>query len=434
MDRIVKKIGSSLPAQPKLKRVAAYARVSSGKDAMLHSLSAQISYYSELIQNHPGWSYSGFYADEATTGTKEARESFQRLITDCRAGKIDMVITKSISRFARNTLTLLSTIRELKELGIDVFFEEQNIHTMSNDGELMLTILASYAQEESRSASENKKWQIRRSYENGEDVQWHFQYGYNITKDAVEINPEQAEVVREIFERAIDGESFGSICKDLNARGFKTVFGNKWIPCRISEILGNERYVGDAVLQKSYINNHIEKKLIRNKGELPKYYAEGLHEAIVDRDTFGKAQEVLRRNRAKHAGRKPRGHYPFSSMIRCGLCGTNFKRITCNGRNYWNCRSFQEHGKDKCSSKQIPERILETTTAEALGLEAFDAEIFKEQIERIDVPGANRLVFVFRDGHTVERIWKDRSRSESWTPEMREAARQRALKQRGKQL
>jgi site-specific DNA recombinase len=165
MDRIVKRIDPSLPAQPKLVRAAGYARVSSGKDAMLHSLSAQISYYSELIQKHPGWSYCGVYADEAMTGTKDNRESFQRLITDCRAGKIDMVITKSISRFARNTLTLLSTVRELKELGVDVFFEEQNIHTLSADGELMLTILASYAQEESRSASENKKWQIRRSYE-----------------------------------------------------------------------------------------------------------------------------------------------------------------------------------------------------------------------------------------------------------------------------
>ena len=187
-------------------------KVSSGKDAMLHSLSA-VSLLPEMIQNHPGWNYCGVYADEAMTGTKDNRENFQRLIADCRAGKIDMVITKSISRFARNTLTLLNTVREFKELGIDVYFEEQNIHTMSGDGELMLTILASYAQEESRSASENQKWRIRKSYEKGEVLQWHFQYGYNITKDKIEINPEQAEVVREIFKRAIAGESFGSICK-----------------------------------------------------------------------------------------------------------------------------------------------------------------------------------------------------------------------------
>ena len=169
---------------------------------MLHSRSAQISYYSSLIQNHPGWSYCGVYADEALTGTRDDRENFQRLLKDCRDGKIDMVITKSISRFARNTVTLLETVRELKSLGIDVYFEEQNIHTMSSDGELMLTILASYAQEESRSASENQKWRIRKSYEKGEVLQWRHLFGYNITKDKIEINPEQADAVRNALQTA----------------------------------------------------------------------------------------------------------------------------------------------------------------------------------------------------------------------------------------
>ena len=149
---------------PLRKRVAAYARVSSGKDAMLHSLSAQVSYYSEHIQSHPEWEYAGVYVDEALTGTKDDRDGFQRLLADCRAGKIDMVLTKSISRFARNTVTLLETVRELKTLGVDVYFEEQNIHSLSGDGELMLTILASYAQEESRSVSENCKWRIRNQF------------------------------------------------------------------------------------------------------------------------------------------------------------------------------------------------------------------------------------------------------------------------------
>ncbi len=427
MDRIVKRIDHSLPAQPKLVRVAGYARVSSGKDAMLHSLSAQISYYSELIQKHPGWSYCGVYADEAMTGTKESRENFQRLVEDCRAGKIDMVITKSISRFARNTLTLLSTVRELKELGVDVFFEEQNIHTLSADGELMLTILASYAQEESRSASENKKWQIRRSYEKGEDVQWHFMFGYTIKNGVIAVDPEQAEVVREIFRRAIAGESYNSICKDLNARGVRTAFGNRWATNRIPNILSNERYIGDAILQKKYVNDHIEKKLLRNNGELPKYYAEGSHEAIIDRETFEKAQEVVKRVQEKFKGRKPRGNYPFSRKIRCGICGANFKRITCHGRAAWNCKTFQEVGKFKCASKQIPEKVLESAAVEVLGLETFDPDVFKARIERIDVPGANRLVFVFKDGRIEERTWTDRSRSDSWTPELREGARQRAL-------
>lgn len=157
MERIVETVEWTVPQQPKAVRVAAYARVSSGKDAMLHSLSAQVSRYSSMIQNHPGWLYCGVYADEALTGTKDTRAEFVRLMNDCRAGKIDMVITKSISRFARNTVTLLQNVRELKRLGVDVYFEEQNIHTQSSDGELMMTILASYAQEESLSASENQK-------------------------------------------------------------------------------------------------------------------------------------------------------------------------------------------------------------------------------------------------------------------------------------
>ena len=167
LERTIKKVTFSTPIEKPLTRVAAYARVSTGKDAMLHSLSAQVSHYSNLIQNHPGWSYAGVYADEAVTGTKEDRKNFQRLIADCKTGKIDAIITKSISRFARNTVTLLNTIRELKDIGIDVYFEEQNVHTLSADGELLITLLASYAQEESRSASENQKWRVRKNFREG---------------------------------------------------------------------------------------------------------------------------------------------------------------------------------------------------------------------------------------------------------------------------
>ena len=186
----MKKIVTKVPHPQQLerkKRVVAYARVSSGKDAMLHSLSAQVSYYSDLIQGHSGWLYCGVFSDEALTGTKDDRESFQRLLTECRAGNVDMVITKSISRFARNTVTLLETVRELKGLGVDVYFEEQRIHTLSADGELMMTILASYAQEESLSASENQKWRIRKAFEQGELIQLRFLFGYRITRDRIEI-------------------------------------------------------------------------------------------------------------------------------------------------------------------------------------------------------------------------------------------------------
>ena len=191
MERIVVRRYFPKANIPQLKRVAAYARVSSGKDAMLHSLSAQVSYYNDLIQNHSGWQYAGVYADEALTGTKENRENFQRLLADCRSGKVDMVITKSISRFARNTVTLLETVRELKTMGVDVFFEEQNIHSLSADGELILTILASYAQEESLSASENQKWRVRQNFMNGKP--WRgFMLGYRYDGEKYVIIPDEA--------------------------------------------------------------------------------------------------------------------------------------------------------------------------------------------------------------------------------------------------
>src|SRR5699024_140216 len=167
MGKVIRKMEADIPSFPLRKRVAAYARVSSGKDAMLHSLSAQVSYYSEHIQSHPEWEYGSVYVDEALTGTKDDRDGLQRLLAGCRAGKIGMVLTKSMSRVARNTVTLLDTVRELRTLGVDVYFEEQNSHSLSGDGELMLTILASYAQEESRSVSENCKWRIRQKFQQG---------------------------------------------------------------------------------------------------------------------------------------------------------------------------------------------------------------------------------------------------------------------------
>ena len=182
MKKQVTKLEPKLRMERK-KRVAAYARVSTGKDTMLHSLAEQISYYSELIQREPDWLFAGVYADEACTGTKEERPEFRRLLADCHAGRVDMVLTKSISRFARNTVTLLETVRELKGLGIDIFFEEQQIHTLSADGELMLTILASYAQEESKSASDNQKWRIQKGFEAGELMCWRFLFGYRISKE-----------------------------------------------------------------------------------------------------------------------------------------------------------------------------------------------------------------------------------------------------------
>ena len=208
---------------------------------MLHSLSAQVSYYSKIIQSHAGWQYCGVYSDEAMTGTKNRRSGFQQMLEECRKGKIDLIITKSISRFARNTVTLLQTIRELKSLSVDVFFEEQHIHALSSDGELMMTILASYAQEESLSASENQKWRVRKAFENGEIMNLRFLFGYDITPDGIKVNEKEAAIVQEMFARFNSGESMSSISRDLNARGIKGVLGGTWYPMRIRRILSNEK-------------------------------------------------------------------------------------------------------------------------------------------------------------------------------------------------
>ena len=429
MPGIIRKIDHPKGLERRL-RVAAYARVSSGKDAMLHSLSAQVSYYSALIQKHPGWQYCGVYADEALTGTKEARDGFQRLLTDCRNSQIDLVITKSISRFARNTVTLLETVRELKALGVDVFFEEQNLHSISTDGELMLTILASYAQEESHSASENQKWRVRKGFENGELVNWRFMFGYDIDKNGIRINPSEALVVQEIFRRALAGDTFGAICRDLNAREVNGALGGRWSVPRIHAILSNEKYTGNALLQKRYRNNHLEKKLCHNHGELPRYFATESHPAIINEATFQATQDVLARLADQTAHRAKPQLSEFTGVIHCPHCGKPYKRVTSNGSVGWNCRTYQEKGKRFCRGKKIPEDTLKAVCTEVLGLDKYDAAVFIASVESIEVPEDNRLLFHLKDGCVGERAWLDRSRAASWQPDMKEAARQRMLKQR----
>ena len=428
MERVIEKVmrGDIIP---RMKRVAAYARVSSDKDAMLNSLSAQISYYSEYIQKRRDWIYAGVYFDEAVTGTTNRREGFCKMLADCREGKIDMILTKSISRFARNTLTLLETVRELKALGINVYFEKENINSISGNGELMLTILASYAQEESRSVSENCKWRIRKRIANGEVVNLRYIYGYFVKGSSIEINPEQAEVVRMIFDDYVGGMGSMLITKKLNSMGLTSFFGAEWSENRITEILKNEKYIGDALLQKTFSTDHLTKKIVRNNGEFPQKYVENNHPAIIDRETFNRAQEIIAERR-KHFKTKDNSmnHYPFTGKIMCDLCGKNYKRKTTLGKVAWNCTTFLRLGKEVCHTKQIPEDTLIAATAEVLNVPEFSEKLFDDQIKEIHVSEFNRLVYVFRDGQRVEKEWKDRSRSESWTPEMRQVARQHALK------
>ena len=422
MSRTINQISFPSAKVPSLTRVAAYARVSSGKDAMLHSLSAQVSYYNDLIQKHPGWVFCGVYADEALTGTKADRKNFTRLLEDCKAGKVDMIVTKSISRFARNTLTLLETVRMLKDIGVDVYFEEQNIHSASADGELMLTILASYAQEESLSASENQKWRIRRNFENG--MPWTgTMLGYRYENGKYVIVPEEAEIVRFIFDSYLSGMGFTAIMKMLNEKSIPTRNGNAWCKNSVVKVLRNYAYTGNLLLQKTYRENHLTKRTLQNNGELPKYHITDSHEAIIPLRQFNAVQEEIKRRADKHAHVASKVTYPFTGLIVCGNCGKHYRRKVTKTGAVWICSTFNTIGKEYCASKQIPESTLISITEETLG----STNALNDKITVIRAEKDNSLVFCFTNGESSVKRWTDRSRRESWTPEMRETARQRTL-------
>ena len=433
-EKSIRIIEQAIPHKISRVNVAAYARVSNGKDMMLHSLSAQVSYYNSLIQRNPDWNFVGVYSDEAVTGTKEDRDGFKRLIEDCRQGKIDLVLTKSVTRFARNTVTLLQTIREFKSLGIDVYFEEQNIHTISSEGELMLTILASYAQDESRSASENQKWRIRKNFEQG--IPWHNRsFGYRLVDGTFQVIPEEAEVVQFIYDEYLSGKGYSMITAELNESLAFSQFKPEWKEKAVSTILSNYIYTGNLLLQKTYISDHLTKKFRVNKGELPQYHVEDAHEAIIPMEIWNAVQAEKAR-RAEHFGQgdgRPIPRYPFSGQITCALCGSRFRRKITVGKVKWICHTFNSKGKDACpNSRAIPEETLYDLMKDLLGCREFNEAMYKHMVEGITAFKDGKLEVMMKDGTLKELLWEFRSRRESWTDEMKEAARQKTLERRNK--
>ncbi len=410
------------------KKVAAYARVSTGKDAMLHSLSAQVSYYSNLIQNTHGWLYAGVYIDEAITGTKSVRPNFQKMIEDARLGNIDMIITKSISRFARNTVTLLETIRELKNLKVDVFFEEQNIHSMSADGELMLTFLASYAQEESRSASDNLKWSIRNRFKKG--MAWNTQvYGYQFSNGTFIKIPKEAEIVRHIFASFLDGRGTPKIAKELNSRGILTKLNKPWRHGAVAKLLRNYLYTGNMLLQTTYKDNFITKRKVINDGILPKYHVEKSHEAIIDSEIFDKVQKmILEKQKSRKSKEQPYEPTLYRGLLICEHCRKYYGRRITKGKAYWICSTYNMHGKNKCPSKQIPEDVLNEAVSRVMNLKKVSIEELKIKVAKIVVLDNQQLTIYPKQGVPITTTWKHISRRESWTVDMKEKARQRAMK------
>jgi len=435
----VRKIEKTLPVLPTQKRVAAYARVSMETERLHHSLSAQISHYSEMIQSNPEWEYAGVYADEGITGTQaNKREEFQRMLEDCEAGKIDIILTKSISRFARNTVDLLNTVRHLKKLGISVRFEKENIDSLSGDGEVMLTLLASFAQEEIRSLSENEKWSVKKRFEQGIPVGRSKILGYDWEGDRLVIVPEEAAIVRRIFQNFLDGKSRLETERELNGEGITTKGGFKWCDSNIRCILTNVTYTGNMLFQKEYIADPITKHRRKNKGELPQYWVENTHEAIIDLETFQYVQDEMARRRELGAlANKSLNITCFTGKIKCGICGKSFMHSTRKNRatitttyeadqgRYvtWVCGTRKQRG-NGCTAKEIPEKILKQVCTEVLGLDEFNGAVFAERLERIDVPADGTLVFHFYDGTEVTKGWESTAKKDCWTEEYKDRQRE----------
>ena len=281
------------------RRVAAYARVSTNRECQQTSYEAQIQYYTRYIEKKPDWIFAGIYADEGVTGTPtQKRVAFLQMIQDAMDGKIDLIVTKSVSRFARNTVDSLSVIRKLKEHGVEIYFEKENIWTFDAKGELLITIISSLAQEESRSISENTRWGMRKAFQDGKVfVPYRHFLGYDRGENGeLKVNPEQAKTVRMIYKMFLDGNSFYRIAAELTQRRIPTPYGKEiWRDRTVKNILQNEKYRGDALLQKRYSRNFLDRKMRKNEGERPQYYVVGNHEAIIEPETFDKVQRELQR-------------------------------------------------------------------------------------------------------------------------------------------
>ena len=347
------------------KRVAAYCRVSTDSEEQLNSYEAQKSYYTQKIADSPDWEMAGIYADEGISGTSmKKRTEFKKMITACKRGHIDLIITKSLSRFARNTVDCLETVRLLKANGIGVYFEKENINTLTESSEFLITLFSGFAQAESESLSKNIAWGKQKSAEAGKvDFQYKKMLGYRKGVDGQpEIVPEEAEIIRRIYRRYLAGCSLGQIKQELEQDNIPTAQKvERWSSAVIHNILTNEKYMGDALLQKTYITDCITKKVKKNMGERPMYYVENNHPAIIPRETFDQVQKEMTRRSSKRkvlqkSGKtelgKYSGKYALTELLVCGECGSPYKRVTWarNGKKriVWRCVSRLEFGTKYC--------------------------------------------------------------------------------------
>lgn len=347
---------SRAPEEVKL-RVAAYCRVSSDSEDQRNSFAAQNAYYTEFITGKKNWELVDIYADEGITGTSaKKRPDFQRLLNDCRKGRIDKVLVKSISRFARNTKDCLEVTRELKALGISVVFEEQNIDTAVVSGEMLTAVFAACAQAESQSISKNLKWSYQKRRESGRFITQKYPFGYRLIDGQLVIDENEATVVQKIFHLYLCGWSTVDIAEEIKKMGIPTRDGlPTWGHATVKYILQNEKYVGDALLQKKYATDAFPSEIRINKGEKAQYYISHSHPPIITREAFEAAQALYQSKRPQIVG-TPRLQYNFTQMIFCGNCGTGFKHIVNREKSSWVCMCHSRGG--NCSMPPIPETEL----------------------------------------------------------------------------
>lgn len=347
------------------RRVAAYARVSTDSDEQYTSYVAQVSYYTEYIKRNSSWDFVEVYTDEGISGTNtKKRDGFNRMIQDALDGKIDLIVTKSVSRFARNTVDSLTTIRKLKEHGVEVYFEKENINTLDSKGELLLTIMSSLAQEESRSLSENVTWGKRKQFSDGKvSMAYKHFLGYKKGENGEpEIVEEEAAIVRRIYQLFLEGKSPSGIAKILTTEGIPSPAGkSSWCSCTVRSILTNEKYKGDALLQKTFCTNFLTKKMKVNEGEVPQYYVENSHPAIIPEEIHDMVQyemEARKNARGKHFGQ-----YLFSGKLLCGCCGNKFGRKVWHSndpyrRVIWRCNA-KFSNQEKCATPHVTEEEVQ---------------------------------------------------------------------------
>lgn len=391
-------------------RVAAYCRVSTKEEDQTNSYEVQKEYYTDKIMSNPVWTMAGIFADKGITGTSvKKREDFMRMIRHCRQRKIDVVLTKSVSRFARNTVDCLYYARALKELGIAVIFEKENIHSLEEDSELRITLSGAFAQSESESISANVTWGKRRAMESGKaTIQYKYLYGYRRgADDKPEIIPEEAEVVRWIYERYLAGASTRMLRDELHEQGVTySEKSPRWTLPHIKSILRNEKYCGDVLMQKTFQQDVINRKVIKNTGQLPMYLIENHHEGIVSREKYNAVQaEMARRKAAKSPSKRAStglaaytSRYALSDRLFCGECGTAYRRVvwTQHGekRAVWRCSSRLDYGKKYCKeSPTLDEAPLQQAVLAAINASMSGRKVLADQLvdameqELAPVPG-----------------------------------------------